>query len=131
GSALPRQFAESLITGPRSFRALQWERTWVMSALIGPTAIGLGTAFPLALQLAGGDDNTAAPRIGALYAVNTVCAVVGSLMTGFVLIPVLGLQATVSVAITLLAITVIAVSVFGHLTARARAATVLAATTVL
>ena len=52
GSSLPRHFAESLASAPRTFMAVQWERTWVMAALIGPTALGLGLAFPLALQLA-------------------------------------------------------------------------------
>ena len=69
-----------------------------MAALIGPTALGLGIAFPLALQLAGGDDRTAASGVGRIYALNTICAVAGSLATGFISIPLFGLQATLGIA---------------------------------
>ena len=72
-----------------------------LGVTILPMAIGLGAAFPLSLSLAGGTE--APPRtIGALYAVNTVAAMAGSLATGFVLIPALGLEGTLSVATGLL-----------------------------
>src|SRR5712692_4038874 len=87
GGALPRAFADSLARAPRDFGGLQWQRTWLMAALVGPTAIGLGIAFPLALQLAGGDERKTARRLGGIYALNTLCAVAGSLATGFVTIP--------------------------------------------
>ena len=52
--------------------------------------------FRSALQLAGGAD--APPRtIGSVYAINTMAAVAGSLLTGFFLIPVLGLERTLTV----------------------------------
>lgn len=120
GSALPRHFAESLSNAPRAFMALQWERTWMMAALIGPTALGLGIAFPLALQLAGGDDRTVARGIGRIYALNTICAVAGSLATGFVSIPLFGLQATLGIATGIIAISSIVLAIFGTWTTRAR-----------
>ncbi len=122
GSALPRHFAESLAGAPRAFMALQWERTWVMAALIGPTALGLGIAFPLALQLAGGDDRTAASGVGRIYALNTICAVAGSLATGFISIPLFGLQATLGIATAIMAVSSIVVAIFGALPTRGRAA---------
>jgi spermidine synthase len=122
GSALPRHFAEHLAGAPPTFLALQWERTWVMAVLIGPIALGLGLAFPLALQLAGGDDRSVASGVGRLYAVNTICAVAGSLATGFVSIPLFGLQATLGIATAIIAVSAIAVGVFGTLPPRARAA---------
>ena len=131
GSSLPRYFAESLAGAPRTFMAVQWERMWVMAALIGPTAIGLGIAFPLALQLAGGDDRTAARGIGRIYALNTICAVAGSLMTGFVSIPVFGLQATLGIATGIIAVSAIALAIFGTLTTRARTAIALVGVAVL
>ena len=131
GSSLPRHFAESLAGAPRSFMAVQWERTWVMAALIGPTALGLGIAFPLALQLAGGDDRTAARGVGWIYALNTICAVAGSLVTGFVAIPIFGLQATLGIATGIIAVSALALAIFGALSTRARAAIALVGAAVL
>ena len=93
-------------------RADQWLlRGLAMTfALILPTAVCLGAAFPLALALTGGggdrrpgaspaDDASghAAGRFGVVYAINTIGAVTGSLAAGFVFIPSIGLQATLTV----------------------------------
>jgi spermidine synthase len=131
GSGLPRQFAEGLAGAPQAFMAWQWERTWVMAALIGPTALGLGIAFPLALQLAGADEHTAASGVGSIYALNTICAVAGSLATGFVSIPLFGLQGTLGIAIGIIAVSAVVLAVFGTLPARARAAIALVGVSVL
>jgi spermidine synthase len=131
GSGLPRQFAEGLAGAPQTFMAWQWERTWIMAALIGPTAFGLGIAFPLALQLAGADERTAAKDVGGIYALNTICAVAGSLATGFVSIPLFGLQGTLGIAIGIIAISALVLAVFATLPARARAAIALAGVSVL
>ncbi|MBI3492062.1 MAG: methyltransferase [Acidobacteria bacterium] len=102
-----------------------------MAALVGPTAIGLGIAFPLALQLAGGDERKTARRLGAIYALNTLCAVVGSLATGFVTIPLLGLQHALLVATAALIASSLLVMAFGTLSTRARAAAALPALALL
>ena len=67
------------------------------AALILPTSVCLGAAFPFALALAGGRAESSAGRFANVYAVNTVGAVSGSLAAGFLLIPLLGLQATLAV----------------------------------
>ena len=131
GSALPRHFAESLAGASRAFMALQWERTRMIAALIGPTAFGLGVAFPLALQLAGAGDGTAANGVGRLYALNTIAAVAGALATGFISIPLVGLQSTLAVATGILALSSIVVALFGTLPARARAAIAVVGVSVL
>ena len=113
GSTLPRAFAASLAKAPLDFASLQWQRTWLMAALIGPTAVGLGVAFPLALQLAGGRDT--AKRMGVVYALNTLCAVAGSLATGFLAIPWLGLQHTLFVATGALIVSSLLMAAFGRL----------------
>jgi spermidine synthase len=127
GGALPRAFADSLARAPRDFSGLQWQRTWVMAALVGPTAIGLGIAFPLALQLAGGDEHKTARRLGTIYALNTLCAVVGSLATGFVTIPLLGLQHTLLVATAALIGSSLLVIAMGTWSTRARGAALMPA----
>jgi len=127
GGALPRAFADTLARAPHDFSGLQWQRTWLMAALVGPTAIGLGIAFPLALQLAGGDERETARRLGAIYALNTLCAVIGSLATGFVTIPLLGLQHTLVMATAVLVTASLLVLAFGALSTPARAAAALPA----
>lgn len=63
--------------------------------LLLPTLL-LGILFPIAISLCTQEQaTTAADRVGVLSAVNTVGGVVGSLITGFVLIPLIGLQDTV------------------------------------
>jgi spermidine synthase len=131
GGALPRAFADTLARAPQDFSSLQWQRTWLMAALIGPTAIGLGIAFPMVLQLAGGDEGRTARRLGAIYALNTLCAVIGSLATGFVTIPLLGLQHTLSMATAALTAGALLVVALGTLSARARAAAALPAVALL
>jgi spermidine synthase len=62
--------------------------------LLIPTTL-LGLLFPLVVSLYTGEQQQAlGRRIGLLYALNTVGAVAGALLTGFVLIPWLGLQRT-------------------------------------
>jgi spermidine synthase len=67
-------------------------------ALTLPIALGLGTAFPLSLELAGSRDAIPAQRLGVLYAVNTAAAVAGALVAGFVAIPAWGLRTSLLVA---------------------------------
>jgi len=75
---------------------------FTLATAVLPMAVAIGAAFPLSLQLAGGAE--VSPRVlGALYAVNTVSGVAGSLATGFVLLPWLGLERTLMVATVVLA----------------------------
>jgi spermidine synthase len=83
------------------------------------------------LQLAGGDDRTAANGVGRIYALNTICAVAGSLVTGFLSIPAFGLQTTLAIATGIIAVSAIALAIFGALTTRRRAAIALACVAVL
>ena len=66
-------------------------------ALILPTAIALGAAFPLALGVAGARRAEVTSRFGVIYAINTVGAVFGSLAAGFYVIPYLGLQTALKI----------------------------------
>lgn len=59
---------------------------------IFPTALLLGIAFPIGLQLwaSGGDSAHTARRVGLFYSLNVAGAIVGSLLGGFILLPWLG-----------------------------------------
>jgi spermidine synthase len=55
-----------------------------------PGAVLWGASFPLALAAAASADQDAARLAGGVYAANTVGAIVGSLVTSFVLVPSIG-----------------------------------------
>jgi len=66
-----------------------------------PTTVCIGAMFPFALQLIAGS----APRVGrdvsSLYVWNTLGAVVGALLAGFLLVPLLGIQDALACAIAI------------------------------
>ena len=79
-------------------------------ALLLPTTL-IGISFPLASELTIMRMSALGRRIGALYALNTIGGVLGSLTAGFVLIPYLGSQSSLSALIfmnILLAVTIAA-----------------------
>jgi spermidine synthase len=61
-------------------------------AAILPAALLMGIAFPvgIAIWASDVDESRAGERVGAIYAVNVAGAVAGSLVTGFVILPLLG-----------------------------------------
>ena len=67
-------------------------------ALLLPTTL-IGISFPLASELTVTRMSVLGRRIGALYALNTIGGVLGSLTAGFVLIPYLGSQWTLTALI--------------------------------
>jgi len=62
-----------------------------LAALLIPTTL-IGISFPLASELTVTRMSAVGRRIGALYALNTIGGVLGSLAAGFLLIPYLGSQ---------------------------------------
>lgn len=96
--------------------------SWITAALVVPTAVCLGLAFPLALAVAGASRETASARFGLVYAANTAGSVAGSLAAGFLTIPLLGLQATLQIACGGLLVAAALVVVGGGLTDRTRTA---------
>ena len=90
-----------------------------------PIAFGLGTAFPLSLELAGSRDAIPARRLGVLYSVNTAAAVVGALVAGFAAIPAIGLRASLLVATASLLLGAAVLIVRSRLSGRGRLVTLL------
>ena len=66
--------------------------------LLVPTAL-MGATLPLLARHAVRTNEEIGTRIGSLYAINTVGAVAGTLLSGFVLLPEIGLRQTVFVAV--------------------------------
>lgn len=77
----------------------------LVTTLLLPMTLAFGAAFPFAIAVANGApsartgepgrDATITENIGLIYAVNTVGAIVGSLLSGFMLIPWLGLHGSI------------------------------------
>jgi len=73
----------------------------VAGALILVPALLSGAVFPLALRLTAGAEGGTGQAVGVLNALNTGGAIVGSFLAGFVLVPAVGIQGTLVVAILL------------------------------
>ncbi len=72
----------------------------VASALaILPTTFLMGLAFPIGVRVYVGDDPDTGRRIGAFYGFNVAAGIAGSLVAGFVLVPVLGTRRTLIVLV--------------------------------
>lgn len=69
----------------------------VMLVLLLPACLS-GAAFPLAMRLAVEDPRLAGADIGRMTALNTVGGILGSLVFGFLLLPGLGMKATVLIS---------------------------------
>ncbi len=80
-----------------------------MTALLLPMTIAFGTAFPFAVALAGGRDENVTENLGVIYAINTLGAILGSLLAGFVLIPLIGLHTTIRIVAAISAVTAIGI----------------------
>ncbi len=64
-----------------------------------PTTLCLGSMFPFAVQLLAGRPQSVARDVAQLYVFNTLGAVAGALLAGFVLVPLHGIQAALGWAI--------------------------------
>jgi spermidine synthase len=112
-----REFAQS----SRPFGDLLFAHAVRVAALVALPAAALGFAFPFALDLAGRRDPRLAGRLGTVYALNAAASVAGSLTAGFVAIPLLGLQATLSAASAIVIAGAVAVVLFGGMTRQSKA----------
>jgi spermidine synthase len=83
----------------------------LVATLLLPMTLAFGAAFPFAVALATGRDDRVTEQIGLVYAVNTVGAILGSLLSGFLLVPSLGLHGTIRAVAALGALTALVVLV--------------------
>ncbi len=120
GHQVPQLVAFQMANSSTAFADLLRQGTLLAAALMLPTAFFLGAAFPLAFATIDDGSTQAAGRFSTVYAVNTVGAVAGSLLAGFVFIPRVGLQATLGVSsVSLIAATAMVLA-WGRLTMRSQ-----------
>jgi len=69
----------------------------VLALLLPPTTL-MGATLPILSRLFVTDAQTLGRRVGFLYSLNTLGAVVGTALAGYVLLPALGMRATLTLA---------------------------------
>jgi len=108
--------------------ALRWMLVGSALILLPPTLL-LGASLPLAIDVYVRGLGTLGHRVGRIYAVNTLGSILGSLGVGFVLIPLIGMQTTLTllVAVNLGLGVVLAVAGLGSTPARVGVAAAVAA----
>lgn len=81
-----------------------WARLVPIVREVAVPALMLGATFPLANAIVQDAQGVVGRRAGLLYLANTIGAVAGALVVGFVLLPALGMQRTVTVLVAVLAL---------------------------
>jgi spermidine synthase len=84
------------VEGWRRALAELWFNARPMLLVVGVPALIMGVAFPLGNAIIQRAEHAVGRRAGALYLSNTAGAVCGSLVAGFLLLPVLGMQTSVT-----------------------------------
>jgi spermidine synthase len=91
---LPVIIANAVANPGASFGAIFAGQAFGIVTLLLPTGCALGAAFPLALATAAAAPINLGPDVARVYVANTVGAIAGALLGGFVLLPMAGLQGT-------------------------------------
>jgi len=90
---LPLRVAAEVADPAAAFGPVVAAQAALVGLLLLPMTLALGATFPLALAAAG-PGVSAGREAARVYASNTLGAIAGSLVAGFALIPLLGLQST-------------------------------------
>lgn len=83
------------------FATIQWSVFLVIFSLLFLPTFLMGGQFPIVIRLVARKLETLGHSVGKVYASNTVGAIIGSFLAGFVLIPWIGIQNTIFVAVGL------------------------------
>ncbi len=93
--SLPVRVAALLTRVDAHFATILTLEALGLTLLLLPATIALGTAFPLALAASASPQRPVARDAAVVYAANTLGAIAGSLASGFLLVPRLGLRTTI------------------------------------
>jgi spermidine synthase len=103
-----------------SFGDILVRQALVALALLAPMAVAFGAAFPFAIATGARREGRVTADLGFIYAVNTGGAIAGALITGFALIPLLGLRGSIQVTTVVGAVGAALVLLLGGSRGRAR-----------
>src|SRR2546423_6966897 len=89
-------------------------RLFLMGVAVGAVvlipALGMGMTFPLLADLTASEQEARGADVGAAYALNTIGSILGAVLTGFVLIGVLGTQLTLRLGLAVNALATLALA---------------------
>jgi spermidine synthase len=118
-----RQLRDLAAVGTASQLAVDgWARTFAelwfnarpILLVVGAPALLMGVAFPLANAIVQQAERLVGGRAGVLYLSNTAGAVGGSLVAGFLLLPMLGMQASVTILVATAAAAIVPLHLAMH-----------------
>jgi spermidine synthase len=98
--ALPVYIIATLQVGFLDPTALLTLHGLALAVVVIPPAVGLGLAFPLLAEVAARGGSTAGGDTGRSYFANTVGSIAGAVVTGFLLIHVIGSEKTLILGVT-------------------------------
>ncbi|HEX7880943.1 MAG TPA: fused MFS/spermidine synthase [Candidatus Eisenbacteria bacterium] len=96
---LPILFIQAFKTWGPSWPAQLFSRFLLCAVTMLPPTLLMGAAFPLVARLYTDGTQGLGKKVGEMYAANTVGAILGSFVAGFIFIPALGRQSTILVAV--------------------------------
>ena len=96
---MPYWFVE-LYALVRHHDSMMWAVQMTLACIVMiPPTLFMGAMFPVCVRAAVRNPDRVGTDVGRLYTFNTVGSIIGSLATGFVLIPRLGIRATLGLAV--------------------------------
>ena len=121
-AGLPLYMTEQMLAKSRSFREMQFlELGLVLLVVLVPTFL-MGAAFPLAARISTTTLERFGRSVGDVYALNTLGAITGTLVGGFLLIPTLGTETAIAVAVGINVVAAVLVLLFASNLSLARVA---------
>ncbi len=103
-------FAKLIFHFKESFALLQISKTFALFAFMFIPTICLGATFPLVGKICTRSLEKTGQSIGFAYAINTVGAVLGSFCAGFILIPLLGKENSISLVVLIQLVTLLLIT---------------------
>jgi spermidine synthase len=98
---LPVFVAETIFTSSKSFQYVHFAEFAVIFGLILVPTFMMGAVVPMAIKICTTDIKRVGRFFGNVYAVNTLGAIIGSFAAGFLLIPWLGAQNSIFIAVAM------------------------------
>ncbi len=98
---LPIFIAETVFNSSNSFKYVHFAEFAIIFPLILVPTFMMGAAVPMAIKICTTDVRRVGRFFGNVYAVNTLGAIIGSFIAGFFLIPWLGAQNSILIAVAM------------------------------
>ncbi|MEE9610175.1 MAG: fused MFS/spermidine synthase, partial [Desulfatiglandales bacterium] len=98
---LPIFIAEIVFNSSNSFQHIHFAEFAIIFVLILVPTLMMGAAVPMAIKICTTDVKRVGRFFGDVYAINTLGAIIGSFMAGFLLIPWLGAQNSILIAVAM------------------------------